>query len=225
MANYLNITLDTTQPSNPSVKINNNNVFTTDQLVTLTIGTSDASVIGYQMKIWGDVDVSYDLNVKSTEETSSWITYNTSKQIKLSNIDGSKTIYTRIRDDVWNQSAQVSDSIILNTVVPVVSIGGQNVTKMSKVLGKDELTFSFTSDVNFVEYKVKVVTVESAAHDTGTLLSVANGSSNMFGSGSFTSGTPINCVVKGSDLEFASSTDGNKIIKVFVKNEAGLWSV
>ena len=225
MANYVNITLDTTQPSNPSLLINNNDIYTTNQLVNLAIGTGDGNTIGYQMKIWGSVDTAYDTNIKTTEGTSTWITYATSKQIKLSTGDGSKTVYMKLRDDVWNESAQISDSITLNTVVPVVTIGGQNVTKISKVTGKNELTFSFTSDVAFTEYKVKVVTITSASHVTGTLIVTTNGSSNMAGSGTFASGTPISCVVKGSDLEVASASDGDKIVKVFVKNEAGLWSV
>ena len=148
MANYVNITLDTTQPSNPSLLVNNNDVYTTNQLVNLTIGTGDGITTGYQMKIWGSVDTAYDTNIKTTEGTSTWITYATSKQIKLSTGDGSKTVYMKLRDDVWNESAQVSDSITLNTVVPVVTIGGQNVTKISKVTGKNELTFSFTSIVS-----------------------------------------------------------------------------
>ena len=225
MANYVNITLDTTQPSNPALLINSNDIYTTNQLVNLAIGTGDGITTGYQMKIWGSVDASYDTNIKTTEGTSAWITYSNSKQIKLSTGDGSKTVYMKLRDDVWNESAQISDSITLNTVVPVVTIGGQNVTKISKVTGKNELTFSFTSDVAFTEYKVKVVTIASASHDTGTLIITTNGSSNMAGSGTFASGTPILCVVKGSDLEVASASDGDKIVKVFVKNEAGLWSV
>ena len=225
MANYVNITLDTTQPSNPALLINSNDIYTTNQLVNLAIGTGDGITTGYQMKIWGSVDTAYDTNIKTTEGTSTWITYAASKQIKLSTGDGNKTVYMKLRDDVWNESAQISDSITLNTVVPVVTIGGQNVTKISKVTGKNELTFSFTSDVAFTEYKVKVVTIASASHDTGTLIATTNGSSNMVGSGTFASGTPVSCVVKGSDLEVASANDGDKIIKVFVKNEAGLWSV
>ena len=225
MANYVNITLDTTQPSNPALLINSNDIYTTNQLVNLAIGTGDGITTGYQMKIWGSVDTAYDTNIKTTEGTSTWITYSTSKQIKLSTGDGSKTVYMKLRDDVWNESAQISDSITLNTVVPVVTIGGQNVTKISKVTGKNELTFSFTSDVTFTEYKVKVVTIASASHDTGTLITTTNGSSNMAGSGTFANGTPVSCVVKGSDLEVASASDGDKIVKVFVKNEAGLWSV
>lgn len=225
MANYLTITLDTTAPSNPSILLNSGGVFATNQLVTASLSTSDSVTTGYQMKIWGNVDTTYDANVQASEGASAWITYATSKQIKLATGDGSKSVFAKIRDDVWNESAQVSDSITLNTVVPVATIVGQNVTKMSKNTGKNELTFSFTSDVAFVEYKIKVVTVSSASQDTGSQIPTTNGSTNVSGSGTFASGTPIAVNIKGSDLELASANDGDKIVKVFVKNEAGLWSV
>lgn len=37
--------------------------------------------------------------------------------------------------------------------------------------------------------------------------------------------TAIDVTIKGADLATASSGDGTKIIKVFVKNAAGTWSV
>lgn len=225
MASYLDIVLDTTAPASVQILLNNGDVYTTNQLVNAVISTADGSTVGYQMKIWGNVDPAYDANIQTTEGASTWITYEASKQIKLSNVDGLKTINSRLRDDVWNESSQVSDSITLNTAVPTVTLSAQNVTRMSKVTGKNELTFSFTSDVIFTEYKVKYVTGASATHDTGTLIPITNGSVNMSNTGTFASGTPINCIVKGADLELANASDGSKKIKVFVKNEAGIWSV
>ena len=43
--------------------------------------------------------------------------------------------------------------------------------------------------------------------------------------GGYKKATAINVTIKGADLATASSGDGTKIIKVFVKNAAGTWSV
>jgi hypothetical protein len=225
LANYFNLTLDTTAPASPTISIEGGATYATQQLVNLTIGTSDGTTTGYQMKIWGDVDTAYDGDVKDTEGGSAWITYATTKQIKLSAADGSKTIYLRIRDDVYNQSAQVSDSINLDTTLPVVTIAGPDVTKISKIVGKDVCSFSFQVDGVFAEYVVKVVTASGAAHDTGVQIPTTAGSTNMSGnSGNYPATTPINCTIKGTDLETASTGDANKIIKVFVRDSANQWS-
>lgn len=224
MPNYFNLELDTLGPANPSISIEGGATFATNQLVNCTLGTTDSVKTGYQMKIWGDVDATYDTDVKATEETSNWITYETSKQVKLSANDGSKTLYIKIRDDVWNVSGQASDSIILDTTIPVVTITGPDVTKVSKVTGKDVCAFSFQVDSIFTEYKVKVVTASGAAHDTGVQIPITAGSTNMAATGTFAANTPINCTVKGTDLGTASAGDGVKIIKVFVKDESAHWS-
>lgn len=226
MANYFNLTLDTTGVANPTISIESGATFATTQLVTLTIGTTETPTTGFQMLIWGDVDNTNDANIQTTEGASVWITYTTSKQIKLSSAEGSKTIYLKIRDDVYNASSQVSDTIILDTTLPVVTITGPDVTKISKVDGKNTCSFSFSCDCIFDEYKVKVVAASGNAQDTGTQIGTANGSSNVSGVvGAYPASTPINVAINGTDLETASASDGVKIIKVFVKDESGQWSV
>ena len=226
MANYFNLILDTTAPASPVVSINSGAAYTSSQSVTLTISTTDAVTTGYQMKIWGNVDTVNDANVQATEPTSTWITYATSKAVKLAATDGSKTIYLKIRDDVFNESAQVSDSITLDTTLPAATISvAPDVTKVSKVSGKDTCSFSFQVDTGFVEYKVKVVTSTNATQDTGALIPITAGSTNMSGTGTFLALTNINCTIKGTDLETASIGDATKIVKVFTKDSAGNWSV
>ncbi len=226
MANWFYLTLDTTAPANPSISINDGAQYATQQLVTCAISTSDSITTGYQMKIWGDVDATHDTDIQSAEANSQWITYQTSKQVKLSDTDGNKTIYLRIRDDVHNVSAQASDSITLDTTRPEVTISGPDVSVISKQPGKDTAAFSFQVDSIFDEYKVKVVSSTGAAHDTGGQIPVVGGSTNMGGvAGDYPASTPINCQIKGADLESASAGDSQKIIKVFVKDKAGNWSV
>lgn len=225
MANYFLLTLDTLGPQNPSVSINGGAAYANAQLVDLAIGTSDASKTGYQMKIWGTVDAAFDTNITTTEGTAKWVTFAASKQIKLASGDGTKTIYIKIRDDVWNESAQASDSITLDMSAPVVSITGPDVSKISKVASKDVAAFSFSVDQAFVEYKVKVVASGSALHSTGTQIPTTAGSTNMAATGTFAGATPISCTIKGADLETASAGDGDKTVKVFIRDAAGNWSV
>lgn len=225
MANYFNLTLDTTGPASPSISIEDGAQFATSQLVDCTIGCEDSVTTGYQMKIWGDVDTEADTNIQTTEGASTWITYQTTKQVTLSETNGEKTLYVKIRDDVYNESSQASDSIILDTDLPEVTITGPDVNKISKIASKDVCSFSFVCDEIFDEYKVKVVASSGAAHDTGTQIPTTAGSSNMAGSaGDYPASTPINCSIKGTDLETASAGDGTKIIKVFVKDQSGQWS-
>ena len=137
------------------------------------------------------------------------------------NNDGLKTVYVKVRDDVCNETA----TITLDTSVPAVTIIGPDVSRISKTAPKNVATFSFTSDVAFTEYKIKVVPSKSSLHDAGTLIGTANGSTNMSATGTFKASTAISCKIYGKDLETASSGDGEKIIKVFVKNAHGTWSV
>lgn len=225
MANYFNLTLDTTPPSSVTMVINGNATYATSQIVSCDIATTDPITTGYQMKIWGSgIDASHNANIQTTEVASTWVTYSTSQTIKLSSGDGAKSVSIKIRDDVYNESSAVTDTINLNTVIPTVSVGTPDVTKVSKIAGKNTSSFTFSGDKIFTEYKVKVVSSTNAAENTGVLIGMVNGSTNMSATGTFPSETPISCSIKGSDLELAQSGDGSKIIKVFIKDEAGLWS-
>jgi hypothetical protein len=227
LANFVYITLDTTAPSNPVITISGGAVFTTAQLVNLAVSVGDGDTTGYQMLIWGDVDATYDTNIKATEATSSWMTYNATPQIKLSTGDGNKTINLRVRDDVNNASSVAVDSISMDTSIPTVTVSSPDVSKISKVTGKNTFSFTFSSNENFVEYKVKLVGATGATENTGITIPTAGGSTNTSGvAGNYTSGQVITTTIKGADLESAgATTDGQKIIKVFVKDTSNLWSV
>lgn len=235
MANFFTVTLDLTGPANPSISLNGGAQYATAVLIDATIGTSDGATAGYQMKLWGDIDLAWAKTngivgaaATAVDQASAlWINYATTKQLQLAATDGNKTVNCIIRDDVYNVSAQVSDSITLDTTRPTVTITGPDVTKISKQSGKDTVSFSFTSDTDFKAYKVMYVAASGSAHDTGTnvQIPVAGGSTNMQGTGTFTSATVIDCTIKGADLETAKSGDGAKIIKVFVQDQAGNWSI
>jgi hypothetical protein len=218
MASYFNLVLDTLAPQGLTIKLNNGSQYTTSKSVTLSIALSDTSTTGYQMKVWG-------INGAEAEADASWETYAASKSITLLNGDGLKTVYVKVRDDVCNETAAASATITLDTSVPAVTIVGPDVSRISKTAPKNVATFSFTSDVAFTEYKIKVVPSKSSLHDAGTLIGTTNGSTNMSATGTFKASTAISCKIYGKDLEAASSGDGEKIIKVFVKNAHGTWSV
>ena len=218
MASYFNLVLDTLAPQGLAVKLNNGSQYTTSKNVSLSVSISDTSTSGYQMKVWG-------IDGASSEDNATWETFAATKSIALPTGDGLKTVYVKVRDDVCNETAAVSATITLDTSVPAVIIIGPDVSRISKTAPKNVATFSFTSDVDFVEYKIKVVPSQSSLNDAGTLIGTANGSANMKGTGTFKKNNAISCKIYGKDLEIASSGDGEKIIKVFVKNAHGTWSV
>lgn len=219
MASFFHLTLDTLAPSGLSVKLNDDALYTTSAAVTLKLSLGDADTAGYQMKIWG-------VNGVSDEASAAWETYTESKSITLPSGDGLKTVSVKVRDDVGNETAAASDSITLDTAVPVVTVTGPDRSKVSKVGGFDSAVISFTSDVAFEEYKVCVVPASNSIQSAGTVIPTANGSENTSGTaGGYAANTNISVTVKGADLETASAGDGVKILKVFVRNAAGTWSV
>ena len=171
------------------------------------------------MKIWGGVDGA------AIEADAAWVTFAATKEITLTTGDGKKTVNLKVRDDVGNESAVITKEIILDTAVPVVTITGPDKSKISKVATFNVAAISFTCDVDFVEYKVKVVPATTSLQDAGVVIGTENGSTNMSGTGEYPDAKAIDCTINAADLEAASSGDGEKIIKVFVRNAAGTWSV
>lgn len=219
MASYFNLTLDTTAPTGLTLSINDDALYTTSTTVTLKIDVGDEATSGYQMKIWGIADV-------ADEGSASWETFATTKSVTLTSGDGLKTVHVKVRDDVGNESAEATDTITLDTTIPVVTVTGPDKSKISKVSGFNQSVINFTTDVEFTEYKVCVVPQTSSTQDAGTVIPTDNGSTNTSGSaGNYPASQNIRVTITGADLETASSGDGVKIVKVFVKTASGLWSV
>lgn len=219
MASYFNLTLDTTAPTGLTLSINDGALYATSAAVTLTIGVTDSVTTGYQMKIWG-------IDGVEDEGSASWESFAATKSVNLTSGDGLKTVYVKVRDDVYNETVPVSDTITLNTAVPVVSITGPDVSRISKNAGKNQAIINFTADVIFDEYKVCVVPQNNSTQDAGTVIPTDGGSINTSGSdGDYPASENIQVTITGTDLETASSGDGVKIVKVFVRSQAGIWSV
>ena len=218
MASYFNLTLDTLAPAGLAVQLNGDDIYTTTPSVELTLTLTDSPTTGYQMKIWGVESV-------TDEDSASWETYAASKSVTLPSGDVLKTVHVKVRDSVGNETAAATDSITLDTAVPTVTVTGPDKATISKVAGFDMSVVNFMSDIAFEEYKVCVVPSTSSTQESGTIIQTTNGSVNTSGNaGSYPADTNIEVKINGADLEVASSGDGLKIIKVFVKNAAGTWS-
>ena len=220
MAAFFNLTLDTLAPQSCSIIINGGAARTDNRNVTLAIATGDTNTNGYTMKVYGDIVGA------TTKEDATWEAYATSKSVQLSDGDGNKRIYVVIRDDVWNEAAAVSDFIELDTTAAAITISGPDVSKISEVPQKNISTFSFTVSEAFSEYKVAVVETESAAHDAGVVIPTTEGSINTSGTGSFDANTAIEVKINATDFKTAmGGANGLGIVKVFVKDLVGNWSI
>lgn len=221
MASNFNLTLDTVAPSGLTLTINSGATTVTSQSVTLGISVSDSDTTGYSMLIYGDIGTGL------LEGAASWETFGATKSISLTSTDGSKTVKAKVKDDVGNVCAEATITVTLDTTVPVVSISeGPDYSKISTVDNYDTCTFKFTSDSAFTEYKVMKVAATSTEQSSGTQIGTTNGSTNVSGTGTYAASTPITCTINGADLSAAvSGVNAAYIIKVFVKDESGLWSV
>lgn len=219
MASFFNLILDTTAPAGVTLSLNDDARYTTSASISAKIGCSDEDTTGYQLKVWGGVTGA------ATEAEAAWVNFAATKMIDLTTGDGKKTVNLKVRDDVGNESAVVTKEIILDTAVPVVTITGPDKSKISKVETFNVAAISFTCDVDFVEYKIKVVPTTASLQDAGVVIGMDNGSTNMSGTGEFPDAKAIDCTINAADLEAASAGDGEKVIKVFVRNAAGTWSV
>jgi hypothetical protein len=181
-ATNFTLTLDTTAPTTPTFSVNAGATYATTQAVTGNFSTADSSTAGYQIKIWGDVDPADNANIQTTEGASSWITYSAAQAFKLSTGDGLKNLSARIRDDVGNQTAILTDSITLDTTLPVPNITvAASPTKISKVATFDTSTFTFQSDTAIQAWKVKVVPSAGSLESAGTTIPTTAGSANTTG--------------------------------------------
>lgn len=216
MAAYFTLTLDTTAPSGGSISLpaRSNSVH-----VTATLSATGANY----MKLWGDICAT-EGGTAITEANASWVAYSASASIILTSTDGSKTVYVKFKDDVGNESASVNASTVLDTSGPVVTIVGPDVAKISKVAGYNVSAFTFSANEAFDEWTVRVVPNTSSTHTAGTEIPTTGGSTNMHGTTQTAASTAVSCTIYGADLETASSGDGAKIIKVFVKDLTGNWS-
>jgi hypothetical protein len=110
MASFVNVTLDTTAPAGVALDLD---AETADQEIVAGVATTDPDTAGYTMKLWGDVDESFDADVQEAEGDSAWVSFSATQTVRLSSGDGTKTLNLRVRDDVDNASGTTSGLIDL----------------------------------------------------------------------------------------------------------------
>ena len=139
------ITLDTTAPEHPTFILNNGAASTNQQVATAHLAHCDFPVrSGYQIKIWGNVDTSYDPNIKATEAESQWVAFSPTRMVKLSQYNGDKNLQAKIRDDVWNETAALNVVVTLTgqpdsppVTEPTITIGDAPSFTSVPILGQD----------------------------------------------------------------------------------------
>ncbi|MBQ8209914.1 MAG: hypothetical protein IJZ35_04970 [Clostridia bacterium] len=248
MSSYVNVTLDTTGPQGVSVCINGDEERTSDTQISLAIGCSDSDTTNYQMKIWCDA-------MDITEEEAQWEDYSSEKSVTINHylvVDNTVTVYVRLRDDVWNESVTVFDSITVYTENPTVNIANITRVRISKIpaastdtianrmFPRNKSVITFTVDRDCDDVRVMVVEDINALYDdpANVLIPIEGGSSVMDADGEDVtggigglslSGANANASylvnIKGADLETASPGDGIKVIKIFAHEYDGNWSI
>ena len=236
MANYVKITLDTIGPSGVSVLINGDADKITSTAATLTINCTDTDLTGYQMKIWGTADA-------PSESDAKWETYQAEKNVTFSSGDGQKTVYVKVRDDVYNESVIASDTVLLITKVPVVTQMKTGTSKISLMQGGNIATGCFYFDEDISAAKIMIVQDVNAPHNSpANVLVPCAGGSSMYHSdadmnyefegselsleGEFSCDGYIDFIIYADDIVAASPGDGVKILKAYVKSAStGSWSI
>lgn len=233
MASTVTITLDTSSPAGVSITLAGGAATVTTRDIVAAIACSDADLTGYQMKIYGDVDDAFDTaNYRAAEGNAPWISFATSKNIRLSSGDGAKTVRVKVRDDVWNSSAEQTDATTLDTAIPVLNVtAGPTPSRISKVTGKRTSSFTWQSDVALSAYEVRLVGNVNDPRGSGTLIGTAGGSVNVSG-GAVAATTGVTTQIDGADLETAgvngaaAYNGASGIVKVFGQAASnGQWSV
>ncbi len=135
------IVLDQVAPTG-AVVINNGAAYATNRNVSLGLAGSDSGTGVRQMYLFDGVT------------SSGWISYTTSAAWPLAAGDGSKMVTARFRDLAGNISAPVTDTIVLDTLAPSVSVSPLSSYQFSPtfsvtVLGTDATSGVASYDLEF----------------------------------------------------------------------------
>ena len=218
MPHYFELHLDTTGPGGPALSINAGGTATSNRNIAIALTTTDPDTTGYEMLVWGDID-----GGAAIEGAAVWIPYDPDFNLTVTTGDGTKTISARIRDQVGNPTGIVTDTIELDTVAPTPDVAAPDVERVSIIDGWRLATTSFTVPAPIVAWEVRVAPNTGSLRDATTLIPETNGSNSQ--GGALAAATPQQIVIDGRDLKLASDPDGLKILKVFVQDENGNWSV
>ena len=139
---------------NGSISINNNDAYTNSTSGTLNLSaTDDAGIVGYYISTDSSTPSASDSNWTSVTSTTS---YNENVSYALSSDDGNKTVYAWFKDASGNISSTASDSIILDTTIPTITINSPTsddpYTTTSSVIAIGGTASDATSGINNVTW-------------------------------------------------------------------------
>lgn len=223
MASFLQFYLDTLAPSNVVLNAPANSA---SLQVLVSASTGDGTTAGYTMKLWGS-GVSADSVAGIDEASAPSLAFTTAQQTVTFASEGSQTLNLAVYDEVGNRTLANPVVIEIVTALPTVTLsaingGNADHSKFSTTAPYNVLTFNFSSNQDYVEYKVVRVSATGGTENTGTPIGTANGSTNVAGVENVSAG--VSKTVTINMLDLPTQTNENKILKVFVKNIAGSWS-
>lgn len=197
MAQYFNLSLDTTAPSNGIIS-NLNNYYNND--ATVTISANGASY----MKVWTNQNEMGTLT--DAEIPANWEVYATSKTVSFST-QGTQYIHALFMDEVGNISSIInSTSTIYDNATPVINSviinNGDEYTKNSNIT----VRVSFASSVS----GINTITLQ------GDIVAGATANITLTDSDRIAGYKDISTVL--------SNTDGQKTIIVQIQNRTGTLS-
>ncbi len=109
---------------------------------------------------------------------------------------------------------RVGSVVPADVLAPTPTVTSVDVSKISRVAGKDVAAVNFTTNEDFVEFEVRVVADAGSSRASGNQLETA-----VVGARSAHSIT-----VTDDELVAAAGAEGTNVLKVFVKDAAGNWS-
>ena len=113
-------TLSDTEAPTGSISINSNATYINSSTVTLSLSATDnLGVTGYYLSTSSSTPAASDTDWTSVTSTNS---YSSNVSYTLSSGDGNKTVYIWYKDNSGNVSSISSDSIILDTTAPTITI-------------------------------------------------------------------------------------------------------
>lgn len=226
------LTLDTTPPLAPSLAVVGGDgqvlTLTSDPVVLARLSCSvPPSVLLGEYKVWGDVDPAAYGAVQATEAASAWVTYSDPLvPVRLAAGGGTKALYGRLRDDLRNPTAVLAAQVLLDTSYPSVSVlSGPDRARLSMQAGYRACAFTWAPNSDAVRYVVRAVPGVGSSYQAGSPVGTTNGSTNVAGTLALPAGVPVLTLLDAADLGAASPGDGFKVIKVFVQDGAGRWSL
>lgn len=117
---------------------------------------------------------------------------------------------------IWENFWRTSNEEWGDTTLPIPNIvDGPTVSKISRISGKDVVSFTFQVDEAYQAYEIRSVPSGTSPHSAGNLIESGSGGS---------ANTDKAVDVTDDELVAVDSSEGDKTIKVFVQDLAGNWS-